>query len=312
MIMLSRVAERLYWMARYLERAEDTARLALAYHHLIMDIPRGSEPGWDVLIRILDAETDFYSRYRVGNEQNVIRYLLAEGDSFSSIPFCVSSARENVRTTRDVLPEETWEQVNELFIFCQDSADGSAGRRNRHAFCEEIINRCQMINGSLSSTLNRDHAYRFIKLGHMLERADMVTRVIDVGAGDILDREGAFAAVDPLLWGALLQAMSALGSYRRIIGPLVEKDAVVDFVFSEATFPRSVHFCLREIREELGPLNNNHAALKVSGRARRRLRGFESEKFTRQELHDFIDNFQLVLNDLHLAIQATWFQPDTR
>ena len=193
-----------------------------------------------------------------------------------------------------------------------DSADGSAGRRNRHAFCEEIINRCQMISGSLSSTLNRDHAYRFIKLGHMLERADMVTRVIDVGAGDILDREGAFAAVDPLLWGALLQAMSALGSYRRIIGPLVEKDAVVDFVFSEPTFPRSVHFCLREIHEELGPLNNNHPAVKVCGRARRRLRGFESEKFTRQELHDFIDNFQLVLNDLHLAIQATWFQPDTR
>ena len=299
MIMLSRVAERLYWMARYLERAEDTARLALAYHHLIMDIPRGSEPEWDVLIRILDAETDFYNRYRVGNEQNVIRYLLAEEDSFSSIPFCVFSARENVRTTRDVLPEETWEQVNELFIFCQDSADGSAGRRNRHAFCEEIINRCQMINGSLLSTLSRDHAYRFIKLGHMLER-------------DILDREGAFAAVDPLLWGALLQAMSALGSYRRIIGPLVEKNAVVDFVFSELTFPRSVHFCLREIREELGPLNNNQAAVKICGRARRRLRGFESDKVTRQELHDFIDNFQLVVHDLHLAIQSTWFQPDTR
>ena len=312
MIMLSRVAERLYWMARYLERAEDTARLTLAYHHLIMDIPRGSEPDWDVLIRILDAAGDFYSRYRAGNEQNVIRYLIAESDSSNSIPFAVASARENVRTTRDVLPEETWEQVNELYIFCQDTAEGAVGRRNRHAFCEEIINRCQMINGSLLGTLNRDHAYRFIKAGHLLERADMITRVVDVGAGDILDREGAFAAVDPLLWGALLQAMSALGSYRRMIGPLVEKNAVVDFVFSEPTFPRSVRFCLRGIREELGPLKNNKLALRVHERARRRLRRFEADQVTRQELHDFIDNFQLLLSELHLAIQSTWFQPDAQ
>ncbi len=312
MTMLSRVAERLYWMARYLERAEDTARLTLSYHHLIMDIPRGSEPGWDVLVRILDADPDFYSRYRAGNEQNVIRYLIAEADSASSIPYAIASARENVRTTRDVLPEETWEQVNELFIYCQDSAEGSAGRRNRHAFCEEVINRCQMINGSLLSTLSRDHAYRFIKLGHLLERADMITRVIDVGAGDILDREGAFAAIDPLLWGALLQAMSAMGPYRRVIGPLVEKNAVVDFVFNEPTFPRSVRFCLRGIREELGPLKNNKDALRVNERARRRLRKFESTQVSREQLHDFIDAFQRVLIDLHSAIDSTWFRTDTR
>jgi uncharacterized alpha-E superfamily protein len=312
MIMLSRVAERLYWMARYLERAEQTARLTLAYNHLIMDIPRGSEPGWDVLVRILDADPDFYSKYRVGIDLNVLNYLIADGSSFNSIPYAIKSVRENVRTTRDVLPEETWEQVNELHIYTQDMAEGSVGRRNRHAFLEEIINRCQMINGTLLSTLSRDHSYRFIKVGQLLERADMATRVIDVGAGDILDREGAFAAIDPLLWGALLQALSALSAYRRKIGPLVEKDAVVDFIFSESTFPRSVQFCLRGIREELGPLKRNHAAMRIRERARRKLGRFSAESASREELHRFIDDFQEQIHQLHMAISATWFQPDSR
>ena len=110
MTMLSRVADRLYWMARYLERAEDTARLVSAYNHLVMDIPRGAELGWDVLIRILDADPLFHARPRAANEQNVLRFLIADADNPCSITHSIRAARGNVRTTRDVLPEETWEQ----------------------------------------------------------------------------------------------------------------------------------------------------------------------------------------------------------
>ncbi len=310
MTMLSSVAERLYWMSRYLERAEDTARLVSAYNHLIMDIPRGAEPGWDILIRILDAQPIFEERFRTASEQNVLKLLIADAEAPCSIPHAVRAARENVRTTRDVLPEEAWELVNELYLFTRDDAENSAGRRNRHAFLAEVISRCQMINGLLLSTLSRDHAYRFIKLGHMLERADMATRVIDVGAGDILDREGAYEAIDPLLWGALLQALSAMGAYRREVGPIVEKNAAVNFVFLQEAFPRSVRFCIRGIRYELGPLKNNKAALRVVERIRRRMRGFEAEKMTRPELHAFIDDFQLQVNALHQAFHDTWFQPE--
>jgi uncharacterized alpha-E superfamily protein len=310
MTMLSSVAERLYWMSRYLERAEDTARLVSAYNHLIMDIPRGAEPGWDIMVRILDAQPIFDERFRVANEQNVLKLLISDVDATCSIPSAVRAARENVRTTRDVLPEEAWELVNELYLFTRDSAESSVGRRNRHKFLEEIVSRCQMINGLLLSTLSRDHTYRFIKLGQMLERADMATRVIDVGAGDILDREGAYEAIDPLLWGALLQALSAMGAYRREVGPIVEKNAAVDFVFMQPSFPRSVRFCIRGIREDLKPLSNNRAALLVVERIRRRLRNFEAEKMTRPELHAFIDDLQLQINALHQAFQDTWFQPE--
>lgn len=312
MTMLSRVASRLYWMARYLERAEDTARLTAAYHHLIMDIPRGSELGWDTLIRILDAEPMFQSRPRQANEQNVLRFLIADMDNPCSIPTAIKSARENVRTTRDVLPEETWELVNELHLYAQEMADKSVGRRNRQAFLEEIVTRCQMINGSLFSTLCRDHAYRFIKLGSLLERSDMTTRIVDVGAGEIMGRDGTFAAMDPLLWGSLLKALSATGAYRRMIGPLVEKGQVVDFVLKEPSLPRSVNFCLRGVREELKPLKHNEDVLRLLDRARRKLARFDAEEASREKVHIFIDDFQVLLSDIHRAISSAWFQIDTR
>ena len=308
MSMLSRVAERVYWMARYIERAEDTARLVAAYNHLIMDIPRGSEPGWEILVRILDADPVFDEFFNVRNEQNVMRLLIGEAQAGCSIPYAIKAARENVRTTRDVLPDEVWELVNELYLYSSEASDKSVARRTRQAYLEQVVQRTQVINGVLRSTLCRDHSYRFIKLGQLLERADMTTRIVDVGASDILSRESvAQQGIEHLLWGTLLKSLSALGAYRRLIEPQVEKNAAVDFVFMEPSFPRSVRFCIREIRKELSEVENSRDALRTIDRVRRKLRGFEAEKFTQPELHEFIDVLQILINDLHKAIADTWF-----
>lgn len=312
MTMLSRVAERVYWMGRYLERAESTARLLDSYHHMVMDIPRGSQPGWDILVRILDAQPIAARHFRVAKEANVVRLLVAQDDAACSIPHGVRLARENVRTTRDVLPEEVWELINELYLFTRDQAEKSVGRRHRQAFLQEIVSRCQVINGVWRNTLYRDHSYRFIKIGQLLERADMGSRVIDVGASDILARAGSREAIDHLLWGTLLNSLSAFGAYRRVVGPIVEPGAVVDFVFMEQAFPRSVRFCLRGIREELTPLGRNEASLRVVERARRRLRRFSRQPWDREALHAFIDDLQAVLCALHGAISDTWFRVDGR
>ena len=310
MRMLSRVADRLYWMARYLERAEDTARLTQSYTHLIMDIPEGAEPGWEILVQILDAQPIFGARARAYNEQNVLRFLIADEENFSSISQCIRAARENVRTTRDVLPDEVWENVNELHLYSQEWAEKSVGRRNRHRFLEQVIGRCQMINGLMMSTLCRDHAYRFIKLGALLERADMTTRVIDVGAGALLGDERLHSSVDPLIWASVLQSLSAMGTYRRTIGPLMEVHEVVDFVFRNEALPRSVKFCLNGIRKELLPLKHNREALRVLDRSRRSLSRFHPESSTREELHAFIDAFQANLITLGSVIDETWFSLD--
>jgi len=310
MSMLSRVVERLYWMSRYLERTEDTARVVSAYNHLIMDIPKGAEPGWDIMVQILDAQPHFEQRFRSVNEQNVLKLLVADTKAPCSIPYSIQMVRENVRTTRDVLPEETWELLNELSLFAQESAPNSVGRRNRHAFLAEVISRCQTINGLLLSSLSRDHAHSFTKLGRLLECADMATRMIDVGAGDIGERAEQFSTLDPLLWGALLQGLSAGSAYRREVGPIVDRQAVVNFVFLAPGFPRSVKFCVREIRNELGKLSGSEEALKVVSRLSRRLNRLNKQEMTQAELHPFIDEFQVQLNNLHVAIQDTWFRVD--
>ncbi len=308
---LSRGADRLYWMARYLERAEDTARLTQSYTHLVMDIPEGSELGWDVLVEIMDAQPAFGESYRAYNELNVLKFTIAQADNPASIRHSIIAARENVRTTRDVLPEEVWEHVNELYLYTQEQAESSIGRRNRHEFLDQITNRCQLINGLLMTTLSRDHAYRFIKLGHLLERADMTTRIIDVGAAVLLGEERQHAAVDPLIWASLLRSLSAKSAYQREIGPLVEAAQVVDYVFRNPALPRSLRFCLKGIREELTGLKNHKEAVRLLDRSRRKLSRFQAEQATREELHRFIDQLQLQLNELSDTIGRTWFLTET-
>jgi len=310
MTMLSRVADRLYWMARYLERAENTARLTNAYTHLVMDLPGSTHYGWDVLVGIFDAGPVFNQRYRVFNETNVLRFLASASDNASSIVSSVRAARENVRTTRDVLPEETWELVNELYLYTSEHADRSVGRRNRYEFLEQVINRCQMISGLLLTTLCRDHAYRFIKLGNLLERADMTTRIIDVGVGAIIGGGGEVdPATEPLLWSSLLQSISALGTYRRNIGPVLDPNWAVNFVFKEITLPRSVAFCLRGIRKELKPLRDNAEASRLVASAERKLARFDAQRIDAVQLHQFIDRLQANLSDLNVAILDTWCLP---
>ncbi len=312
MRLLSRVADRLYWMGRYMERAEDTARLTQAYTHLVMDLPEGSELGWEVLVRTLDAEPLFESQYRVYNEQNALSFLITDEDNPGCIRLSVKSARENVRTTRDVLPAEIWEQVNELYLYTQDQAEKSVGRRNRHQFLDQVQARCQAISGLTITTMCRDNAYRFMALGHMLERADMTTRIIDAGAGALLGSERHNVTMDPLIWGALLQSLSAMSTFRRQVGPLPEAAPAIDFLFKEKTLPRSLAFCLNGIRAELSHLKHNQDAMRHLERARRRLSRFNAQNASWEELHRFIDRIQLDLNKLSESISESWFLPSER
>ena len=310
MRLLSRVADRLYWMARYLERAEATARVTQAYTHLIMDIPMGTELGCEQLVKILDAEPVFESHYRAYNEQNVLKFLIADQDNGGSIRQSIRSARENVRTTRDVLPADVWEHVNELYLYVKENADKSIGRRNRHQFLDQVIARCQILSGLVITTMTRDTTYRFMAIGHMVERADMTTRIVDVGAGGLLQKESDNPTVDPLIWGSLLRSLSAMSAYRRTVGPLPEAAPVVQFLFKEQTLPRSLAFCLNGLRVELGQLKNPSAALKDVERARRRLSRFNPETSSWEEMHAFIDRIQLDLNSVHDRIAESWFLPN--
>ena len=165
--MLSRVAERLYWLARYLERAESTARLISIYNHLIMDIPKGSEPSWMILVDILEAKQTFQGRYNAETEQNVHRFLIERAEEQSSVPHSILRAYENVRTTRDALPQEAWEYISELRIYVLEHSKQSLARSKRLAFLNEIVQRCQTLTGLFHSSLSRDEVYSFLKIGRL-------------------------------------------------------------------------------------------------------------------------------------------------
>ena len=145
--MLSRVAQRIYWLSRYLERAEDSARLILVRHHSILDLPRSVQPGWGLLLDVLGAHEDFAGKRRAANENNIISYVFSDRDNPSSIISSLTAARENMRTTREVLPSETWERVNSLYLSVARRSNKTLPRGSRHNVLNNIVQSCQQITG---------------------------------------------------------------------------------------------------------------------------------------------------------------------
>lgn len=309
MSMLSRVAERLYWMSRYLTRTEDTARLCNAYSHLIMDIPKGAVLGWDTLIGIINGETAFGKRYKIANERNVLKFMIADKDNTGSINYSIKAARENVRTTRDVLPAEVWEMVNEFYLYVNENAEKSVVRRNRFTFLEEVVARNQQINGLIESAASRDQAYSFLKLGRLLERCDMSSRVVDVVTAAILKNQSSEVPDLTLLWASLLKSTYAHSAYRREYGPVIAANDVVNFLFKNESFPRSLLFCVSGMEDVLPQFKNHDAAGKPLAAIKKSLARFNAEKMTLDELHKFIDDLQEQLMQMHSAIAETWFLP---
>ena len=310
--MLSRVAERLYWTARYLERVEDTARLINAYSNLIFDIPVGVAPEWEVLIQILDAEHSFERRYKRRTERNVIKYLIADPDSPNSLRHAVRCARENVRTTRDVLPAKAWELVNELYLFTEAEAQKAIGRAERFAFLDEVIGRVQQINGLIASTVLRDQSLWFLQLGQIIERADMTTRVLDAGDAIIIERKNRQLTEVPTLWANLLESLSARSAYRRQVGPEMEANAVFDFLLTNQQFPRSMLFCLSHTEELVGMLRPPAGLLRQIRAVVRKVRGFKAAETELPQLHLLIDSLQVDIADIHGAVSETWFEVDAK
>ena len=307
MSMLSSVAERLYWTARYLERAESTARLANAYSQFILDIPVGLEPGWDSLVRTINGNAAFENRYKRYTERNVLKFLVADADSMASVRYSINAARQNVRTTRDCLPESYWELVNELNIYVREHATASVTRRDRFEFLDTIAARTQQLTGLIQSNMTRDHAYRFIRLGRMVECADMTSRFVDVATATTIRLAEEDAAAASWLWVNLLGSLSAQSAYRREVGPVVDAADIIDFIFKSKSFPRSIHYCLNSIDEEVQSLVNPKHVWFRARQARSKLLAFDTGNLSLRDLHDRIDELQVQLIKLDDEIRMTWF-----
>jgi uncharacterized alpha-E superfamily protein len=310
--MLSRVAERFYWMARYIERAENTARLLNAYNLLMLDLPRGVGLSWSQLVDISGSQDIFASRYRSTNQRNVLAFILSERDNPGSIITCLSMARENVRTTRDIMPSEGFEQVNELLLFVRRRLASRTSQRNTYDFLAEVVQRCQGITGLLAGTMSHDAAYQFVRLGRNLERADMTTRTLDVGSATLIAPDSELTRLENRLWTWLLRALSAHQMYRQTVRRQVSGPVAAGYLLHDVMFPRAVMHTLGEIRGCLKALPRNTMTLRVLRRAERRVRDVDIHAVFPETFHALIDDIQLDLADIHSGIHRTWFEPVSR
>ncbi len=306
--MLSRVAERVYWIARYIERAENSARLINAYTHQMLDLPAGVEPGWRQLVDIIGGDESFEEHYQTYNERNTVSFLVEEKDSPSSILSSVSMARENMRTTRELLPTEAWLHCNELYLHVRNHARDAVPRRSRYNFLKEVIFRCQQLTGLLAGTMSHDVAYDLVRLGRNLERADMTTRIVDSAIYILMPRQNEPGQYDNLLWLNVLKSSSADQMYRQHVRSRVEGKGVVKFLLQDSHLPRAVARAVSEAEVSLHHLPRNEVPLRRILQLRERVGAAGIDDMDLEEMHAFIDELQSALNEVHSEIFRTWFK----
>lgn len=307
--MLSRVAERMYWAGRYLERAENTARLVRVHGNMLLDLPARAGRTWEQLLTIFANQGEFASRYDRADESAVVSFFIADTTNPGSVLSSLEFLRENIRTTRDIVPTEGWECVNELYLYARRELPRAGGERTRHRILSEVIASSQQVTGLLAGTMSHGPGYQFLRLGRNLERADMTTRVLDVPAASLLNLPEEVEPYRYTLWMNVLKSLSAYQMYcqnvrRRIVG-----EDVIDFLLLDVQFPRSVRHCMGEIAASLESLPRHGEALAESAALLAEVADADGASLDPAALHECLDRLQRQLGGLHRRIAETWFLP---
>ncbi|MCW8889311.1 MAG: alpha-E domain-containing protein [Sedimenticola sp.] len=306
--MLSRVAENIYWMARYIERAENTARLIMVNTNLLLDLPKGLQPGWQPIIEILGTEAYYLESNQDYNERSVLKFLIADPQSPSSILYSLKQARENARTIRDIIPREAWEQVNDLYLMAKSNAASGYTKKGRYDYLKRVILGAQTITGLLAGTMLHDIGYDFLRMGRNLERAEMTTRIIDVRSANLLEEHEGLTPYDNIQWMSVLKSLTAYQMYRRTIQVRVRRKDVLKFLLKDKEFPRSFFHNLLEVKSCLLDLPRSEEAITELNEVGKKVLRADQAILQQDELHQFIDELQLGLAQINQAITRTYFQ----
>lgn len=310
--MLSRVASNIYWLGRYLQRAENTARLVNVNALLLLDLPRGMKFGWQPLIQITGADDLYRSLYGDDfSEYNVVRFMLLDQRNPGSIHSSLHSAREILRTVRDATPREVWEKLNDLHYFVIGQGEGALSRSRRGAFLQRVIDGTMLVYSVLSLNMSQDVGFQFLRIGTNIEQADMTTRILDVRSTSLIDPTGRPEQLAPLYniqWMSVLRSLTAYQMYRRHVRARVNRTGVLRFLLQNREFPRSVTFCLAMIGATRPHLPESRSVERTLWRVRALVQDANVDKLVETGLHEFIDEVQLGLSELHEAVSTSFFQ----
>lgn len=309
--MLSRTADHLYWMARYIERAENMARvLDVTYNMSLVPNAAESEAAlWEPALQIAGNIEAFEARYDEYTAANVIHYLAMDEENPSSIFNALRSARENARAVRVALSAETWENINALWLEFGQFFGANLAETGLSAFCDWVKSRSHLFRGVSFGTMLRDDAFRFVRLGTFIERADNTARLLDVKYHLLLpDEEEIGGAVDYYEWSAVLRSVSAFQAYQKVFSDTIEPWRVAELLVLRDDMPRSLHACFDEITPILEQLSGrrNSECRRIAGELHARLHYGRMDEIFQEGLHEFLEDFVTCNNNLGVEIQRSF------
>jgi uncharacterized alpha-E superfamily protein len=312
--MLSRIAESLFWLARYIERAEDTARiLDVNYHMLLEQSQQSYHLRWEPLVVMAGEESLFRQVYGEANAENVFEFLAFRQDNPSSIVQCISKARENARTIRDRISREMWEDINGLYYSMTRFNPHEEIAAGPHRFCDKIKFGTHRFHGVTDATMPHDESWQFLQIGWSLERAEMTTRLVDVQYQNFLAELPVAGAVDNHQWMAVLRSVGAFEAYHRQYHSSIEPEKVAEMLILHPLHPRSIRFSATEVQSGLRAVSGTslgsyaNEAERLAGRIVERLNYDKVNEIFKQGLHDYLNSLLHMFGSIGDHIARTYF-----
>jgi uncharacterized alpha-E superfamily protein len=310
--MLSRVADSIYWLNRYIERAENVARFIDVNLNLMLDLPTEVSPQWKPLISVTGDLEQFNHHYKQVNSDNVIQFLSFDQDYENSIIACLQKARENARSIREVISSEMWEEVNSFYLMIQEAATAKSFS-TLPKFFSQVKMASHRFAGVMDATMSHNEGWHFGQMGRLLERADKTARILDVKYFLLLpSAEWVGTPLDRLQWMSLLKSASAYEMYRKC-QHYITPSSVAKFLILDRNFPRSIHFCLWQTENCLHEITQTprghwcNGAERALGRLCSQLGYLMIEDIIQSGLHEFLDQMQSSLNQVGKEIHAAFF-----
>jgi uncharacterized alpha-E superfamily protein len=309
--MLSRVANAIYWLNRYIERAENIARFVDVNLYLSLDSPQDLPEQWQPIVITTGDSELFSDRYGQATKENALQFLTFDRDYPNSILSCLQQARENARSIREIISSELWEQVNDFYLMVQEGAEEE--NPNWLEFFARVKMASHTFAGISNATMTHNEGWHFGRIGKLLERADKTARILDVKYFILLPSVGDVGtSLEELQWASLLKSTSAYEMYRKI-QHRIAPDRVAEFLILDREFPRSILFCLLEAEQSLHRITGKNLgtwqspAERELGRLRSEMEFITIEEIIDRGLHEFLDGMQSSLNRSTDSIAATFF-----
>ncbi len=313
--MLSRVANSIYWLNRYIERAENVARFVDVNVNLMLDLPAEITQQWQPLVSITGDVKLFKNRYGEANAENVIQFLTFDSDYPNSIISCLQVARENARSIREIISSEMWEEVNSFYLMVKEASPGKP-RDSLPKFFEQVKMASHRFAGVMDATMTHNEGWHFGQMGRLLERADKTTRLLDVKYFVLLpSAKWVGTPLDQIQWMSLLKSASAYEMYRKCQHRIIPS-SVVKFLILNRQFPRSIHFCLWQAERCLHEITNTsigtwcNSAERSLGKLCSQLGYLTIDDIVESGLHEFLGDMQSSINGVGNEIYTTFFAVD--